>query len=262
MVHAGRERRFVGWRATVGLVSSVIVVALCSEFLGCESETETHQALNEIREGQKKILEEIDEIEKTQKKILAASSRPTRKRPQIDYNKFWDIDIGRSPLRGPKNAKATLVEFSDFQCPYCKRAQPLIRDLLEAFPEDLRHVFKHFPLGFHKRAMPAARACEAARLQDKFWDMQKLVWENPKKLEDENLRGYAKQIGLDMERFDRDYGRGKLEKRIQADIKEGRRIQVTGTPTLFLNGKRVRKRDFDAMKQEIEALLKTKQEAS
>lgn len=239
------------------LFTGLILTLVVAGWIGCEG-FQSQSGLKELQEGQKQILDRLEKMEKSQQQILAATKQPKRGRRQIDYNKVYDITVGKSPKRGAKDAKVTLVEFSDYQCPYSKRAQPLINQLLEAYPDDLQHVFKNFPLRFHKRAEPAAKACEAAGMQDKFWEMQAFVFENPKKLEDEDLKGYAKQLGLDMDRFEKDYQGGEVAKRVQEDMKLAQKVSVTGTPTLFINGKRVKKRDFEAMKKEIEALKQQK----
>jgi protein-disulfide isomerase len=137
----------------------------------------------------------------------------------------------------------------------------LIEKLLEAYPEDLQHVYKNFPLGFHKEAMPAAKACLAADMQGKFWEMEELVFKNPKKLTDEDLKGYAKKIGLDMQRFEKDYKSEEVEKRVKEDMTQARKAQVSGTPTLFLNGKRVKNRSEEAMKGEIKSILEGKKKS-
>jgi protein-disulfide isomerase len=122
-------------------------------------------------------------------------------------------------------------------------------------------VYKNFPLGFHKEALPSAKACLAADMQGKFWEMEELVFKNPKKLKDEDLKGYAKKIGLDMERFEKDYKSEEVAKRVQEDMKEAKKAQVTGTPTLFLNGKRVKNRSEEAMKEDIKSILEGKQKS-
>ena len=174
---------------------------------------------------------------------------------------MYDIKIGASPVRGGKDAKVTLVEFSDVQCPYSQRVQPLVKALLEAYPDDLQHVYKNFPLRFHKEAMPAAKACVAAGMQGKFWEMHALVFENPKKLQDEDLKKYAKKVGLNVEQFEKDYKSDQAQKRVDEDLAEAKKVSVTGTPTLFLNGKRVRDRSEAAMKKEIDAILQGQQKS-
>ncbi len=249
------------WTAMARFGTVGLLIAMCAGWAACTGGTEGGTGLKGLQQGQKKILERIEKIEKTQQQILASLKRRSPRRPPIDYNKVYDIKIGTSPVRGKKDAAVTLVEFSDFQCPYSGRAQPLIAKLMEAYPNELRHVFKNFPLRFHKHAMPAAKACMAAHLQGKFWEMEKLVFENQRKLDDKDLRKYAAKVGLNMQRFDKDFKGEEVAKRVEADLQEGRRVQVTGTPTLFLNGKRVRNRSVEAMKKEIDAILKGKKKS-
>jgi len=229
------------------LVTAVLIIGLLG-WLGCNPPgAADNKAIKELQENQKKILQRLDKIDK----MFAG-----RKRPQIDYNKVYDIKLTDSFFRGPKDAKATLVEFSDFQCPYSKRVLPLVKDLLDTFPNDLKHVYKHFPLGFHKRAVPAAKACMAAGIQGKFWEMQDILYKNPKQLEDDDLKEYAEKIDLNVEQFEKDMKSEKVAKWVKDDIAEARRVKVTGTPSLFINGKRVKDRKPDAMKKVIKDILK------
>lgn len=239
-----------------------LVLGVCLGLFACTVETDLGpDGLKELREGQKAILERIEKIEKTQKEMLASLQKRSPKRPTVDYNKIYDIKVGQSPVRGAKDAKVTLIEFSDFQCPYSKRAQPLIEGLLKAYPDDLQHVYKNFPLRFHKEAMPAARACLAAGRQGKFWEMEAMIFENPKNLQDKDLKKYAKEIGLDLQQFEKDFNSEAVDNLVQEDLAEAKKAQVTGTPTLFLNGKRVQNRSEEAMKQEIETLLEGKKKS-
>jgi protein-disulfide isomerase len=122
-------------------------------------------------------------------------------------------------------------------------------------------VYKNFPLGFHKEAMPAAKACLAAGLQGKFWEMEEILFKNAKKLEDKDLKNYAKEIGLDLQQFEKDFNSEEVDKLVQEDLAEAKKAKVTGTPTLFLNGKRVQNRSEEAMKQEIKTLLEGKKKS-
>ncbi len=246
----------------VRILFTGLFVAACCSLPACTLETDLGpDALKELQEGQKEILKRIEKIEKSQEKLLASWDKRFPKRPSVDYNTVYDIKVGPSPARGAKNAKVTLVEFSDFQCPYSLRAQPLIEKLLKAYPDDLQHVFKNFPLRFHKEAAPAAKACIAAGLQGKFWEMEEIVFKNPKKLKDDDLKKYAGKIGLDEDRFEKDFKSDQVEKLLQQDIALAKKVKVTGTPTLFLNGKRVKSRSEEAMKQEIDKLLKAEKKS-
>lgn len=229
----------------------LLFCAACKDIKGAGGD---QASLKELKEGQKEILEKLKKIES----LLSRQQAPSR--PAIDYNKVYDIRVGTSPVRGPANAKVTIVEFSDYQCPFSKQAQPTFKQLLEAFPNDVKHVYKNYPLPFHQRALPAAKAALAAREQGKFWEMHDLLFQDPKKLEDADFLEYAKKIGLDVKRFEEDSKSEKVQKQIDEDLKDVTSAEVTGTPTIFLNGKRVQDRSFEGMKQAIEKILAAKEE--
>ena len=134
-------------------------------------------------------------------------------------------------------APITLVEFSDFQCPYCSAAREPLERLLREHEGKLKLVFKHFPLTMHPRAVQAARAAEAAKLQGRFWEMHDLLFENQHNLEDADLERYAKMLGLDEERFKADIASEAVQAKVDADRAEGERLGVEGTPTLYVNGR-------------------------
>jgi len=242
-----KDNKAVGISIMGVTVTAALIISLIGG-ISCNPPGAVDQkGIKELQKNQKEILTRLDKLEK----ILSG-----RKRPQVDYNKVHDIKLTDSYFRGPKDAKATLVEFSDFQCPYSKRVLPLVQDLLDTFPKDLKHVYKHFPLGFHKRAVPASKACIAAGMQGKFWEMQDILYKNAKALEDKDLIKYAEKIELNVEQFEKDLKSEKVAKFVKDDIAEARRVKVTGTPTLFLNGKRVKNRQADAMKKVIEDIIK------
>jgi predicted DsbA family dithiol-disulfide isomerase len=142
------------------------------------------------------------------------------------------------PTRGPATAEVTIVVFSDFQCPHCAKAHPALVRVLGAHEGKVRLAFKHFPLLGHARALPAARAAEAARLQDRFWEMHDALFEHQDALEDADLERYAAAVGLDLARFRADVASRGVQARIDADLREGAGLGVGGTPTLFVNGRR------------------------
>lgn len=151
-----------------------------------------------------------------------------------------DIDIDGHPVRGAPMARVTIVEFSDFECPYCGRATPIVERLLEEYPGEVRVVFMNFPLSGHPHAMPAARAAVAAGLQGKFWEMHDLLFDHQTQLTDEDLDRYATSLGLDMERFHADLRSEEVQASIEADRELGHRLDLDGTPTFFINGRRFR----------------------
>lgn len=143
----------------------------------------------------------------------------------------------RDHVRGPARASVTLVEYGDFQCPFCGRAYWVLREIEERF--DLRFVFRHFPLTeIHPFAMPAAEAAEAAGAQGKFWEMHELLYTNQPAFARERLIAYATELELDVDAFTNDLETHPYVPRIREDFMSGVRSGVNGTPCLFINGQR------------------------
>lgn len=160
-----------------------------------------------------------------------------------------------APSLGAPDAQVEIVVFDDFECPYCARAVPLFKQVLEAYPGKVRLVFKNFPLKMHKNARAAAAAALAAGRQGKFWPLHDLLFENYNKLNPQKIRELAEQAGLDMARFDQERNDPALQKLINADIQEGQQVGVRGTPTVFINGRRLQQRSMAGFKQMIDAEL-------
>jgi Na+/H+ antiporter NhaA len=149
------------------------------------------------------------------------------------------VDPERDHMRGDDNAPVTLVEYGDFECPNCGRAEPVVRELLSEFGTDLRYVFRHLPLAdVHPRAQLAAEAAEAADDQGAFWPMHDLLFEHQDALEPKHLMAYAEQLGLDLERFTEQLRRHQHAGRIASDVDDADLSGVSGTPTFFINGLR------------------------
>ncbi len=144
--------------------------------------------------------------------------------------------VGDSPVRGASDAWVTVVEFADFQCPYCGQAEPVLAQALATYGADLRLVFKHFPLSFHERAIPAAIAAECARDQDRFWQMHDQLFAHQGALDDASLLSYAEQIGLDVGVWQACLGTQAPKDRIGADLALGASLGIGGTPTFAVNG--------------------------
>jgi Na+/H+ antiporter NhaA len=148
------------------------------------------------------------------------------------------VDPGRDRLRGPAGAAVTLVEYGDFECPYCGRAEPVMRELLSDFG-DVRYVWRHLPLSdVHPNAQIAAEAAEAAAAQDAFWEMHDLLLDHQGDLRPRDLHAYADQLDLDLERFSGDLRQHAGSARIEEDVDSADASGVTGTPTFFVNGRR------------------------
>jgi protein-disulfide isomerase len=144
-----------------------------------------------------------------------------------------------APTRGPDSAALEIVEFSDFQCPFCAQVLPVIDSLLSAHPDDVRHVYRHFPLPMHEHAARAAQAALEAQRQDAFWTYHDLLFENQGALSDPELVGYAERLGLDAEAVERALAEATHQARMHQDMELGQSLGVTGTPTFFLNGFRL-----------------------
>jgi protein-disulfide isomerase len=142
----------------------------------------------------------------------------------------------RDHIQGPSDAPVTLVEYGDYECPFCGKAYPIIKGIQKRMGDQLRFVFRNFPISTsHPHAVRAAEAAEAAAAQGKFWEMHDTIYEHQQTLEDDDLRAFAEQLGLDMERFDRDMAARRFADRVRQDFMSGVRSGVNGTPTFFLN---------------------------
>ena len=151
------------------------------------------------------------------------------------------IDPEIDHVRGPSGAPVTIVEYADFECPYCGRAEPALRELLAEFGDDIRYVFRHLPLpDVHPRAQLAAEASEAAGRQGRFWEMHDLLFDHQDALRPPDLLGYASELGLDRERVERELRHNEYAARIARDTESAELSDVSGTPTFFVNGHRHR----------------------
>ncbi len=177
--------------------------------------------------------------------------------PQEDFNKVYNIDIGSSPIDGRKDAPVTIVEFSDFQCPFCARFYPPVKEVLKAYPNQVKLVIKNFPLSFHPNARPAAKLALAANEQGKYYEMVDLLLQNGGDVSESKVKGYASQLKLNYNKLISDWKNkdAEYEKRINEDIALGGRVDVQGTPTFFINGKKTMARDFNGYKTEIDKIL-------
>jgi protein-disulfide isomerase len=146
------------------------------------------------------------------------------------------VSEDRDHVQGPAQAAVTLVEYGDYECPYCGAAYPIIKEVQKRMGERLRFVFRNFPITTsHPHAEQAAEAAEAAAGQGRFWEMHDLLYENQQRLEDEDLRAYAEQLGLEVEPFDEELAEHVHADRVHEDFMSGVRSGVNGTPTFYIN---------------------------
>lgn len=148
------------------------------------------------------------------------------------------INILGAPVKGPAAAKVTIVEFSDFQCPFCVKAIPQLDALMKAFPNDVRLVYKQFPLDSHSQAALASRASLAAHAQGKFWPLHDRMYANSRAINRETVLGWAKEFGLDMAKFTKVFDAPETQAAVERDLADGGRAGVNATPTLYINGKK------------------------
>ncbi len=152
---------------------------------------------------------------------------------------LYEFDLEGAPVRGtPMGAAITIVEFSDFECPYCREAHPILGRIVRQFEGRARMVFKHYPLPMHEHATLAAIAANAAGRQGKFWEMHDMLFEHQDALERSNLERYAADLRLDLTRFRADLDDEAMAASVQADREAGRAAGVRGTPSIYVNGRK------------------------
>ena len=178
-----------------------------------------------------------------------------------DPNRVYTVRVpADAPIRGRASAPVTIALFSDFQCPFCGRVEPTLKQVQEVYKDQVRIVWKHMPLtSIHPRAMGAAQASEAALSQGKFWEFHDKLFVDQKKLEVSDFKQFAQELGLNMDRFEKDMVDVEKKKRIEADMDEAKSLGVTGTPALFVNGRKlVGAKPFDDIARVIDAELSAK----
>jgi len=159
---------------------------------------------------------------------------------RFDPDKVKSVDVGKAPFKGPEGAPITLVEFADFECPYCAAVSPVLEKLWQGHQTDLRYVYKFMPLSGHPHGEISSRAAVAAMMQGKFWEMHDKLFQNRDHLEPADLETYAKDIGLDLKKFRADAQSQATTDILAADRKQADALGVQGTPTIYING-----REFD-----------------
>jgi protein-disulfide isomerase len=167
-------------------------------------------------------------------KLMDAS--PKAHRPKL-LEAPINIAVDGAPVKGPADARITLVEFSDFECPFCSAAEKQVDIVMAAYPKDVKLIYKQFPLSMHPHAQMAAEASLAARDQGKFWEMYDVLFKNYRRLSNDNILIWAKEIGLNMDKFKTDLVSGKYKAVVAKDLADGEAAGVYGTPAFYINGK-------------------------
>lgn len=168
-----------------------------------------------------------------------------------------DVSAEDDAVKGPANAPVTIIMFSDYQCPYCGRAEDTVKEILEAYPTQVKLIFRDFPLSsMHQYAQKAAEASECAGEQGKYWEMHDKLFENQQALTADDLKKYAADLGLDTGKFNTCLDSGAMASEVQKDFNDGQAAGVSGTPTFFINGQKlVGAQPFTAFKPVIDAKL-------
>jgi protein-disulfide isomerase len=148
-----------------------------------------------------------------------------------------NIDVSGAPAKGAASPSVLIAEFADFECPACAGVRPVLDETIEKYPGEVRLVFKHFPLAMHPNAEKAARAAVAAFKQNKFWDMHRVLFENQRELAPDNVEKLARELGLDMKRFVQDRDSEATADAVARDRKQGEALDISSTPSLFINGR-------------------------
>ena len=229
---------------------ALIAVALVAVG-GCDRGSED---LEEVRRDQREILFRLGALAKA---IEQAGSRaPTAADLGSRPPKAYEIALGESPVKGPRDAPVTIVEFSDFQCPGCKTYKGLVDQVLQLYPKDVKLVYKEFPLAeIHANALDAAKAALAAARQGKFWEMHDILYQNQDELGMDKLKQYAQKVGLDVLRWEKDFSSPEVRQQLSREADEGRAAGVDSTPSFFVNGRRITEGTVEEFKRLIQDAL-------
>ena len=227
--------------------SLVALAMLTASLVACNQASAGGAALSgnaaaRIDALEKKIAEmqsDIDAVGYILEKRAGMSIADAKKEIE-EANKVWDIPVDESPVYGNStNPKLTIVEFTEFQCPYCSRIAPAMKELMDKHPGEIKFVYKNFPLSFHPNARPAAAAAIAAQKQGKFWEYRYALAPHFRELGDSIYVAVAKEVGLNIEQFEKDRVLDDaMNERIQKDFDLGAKVGVQGTPNFYINGKR------------------------
>lgn len=222
-------------------------------------EEELRKVSSQVVVLQKEIRAIRKDLSKVLKLLEDGAAKNTQKK--VDTT-VYNIEVSKSPSLGPEDARVTIVEFVDLQCPYCVREFPKIKHVLNKYPKDVKVVFKHFPLGFHKKAKPTHAAVQLAFDEggnDAFWKMHDMILAKPKDLETTTLRGYAEKLKLDLKKFDSLIANNQaIDQLIKSDMALAKKCGVRGTPTVFVNGLKMQDRTIRGYQKRIDQILAQK----
>ena len=212
------------------IISLLLILVLLAPTAFAEDASFESLILDVIKKNPQIIKEALEKYEK----------EAAEKDKEQEFDKLFadrvEVEIGSSPVRGDKKAEYTIIAFSDFQCPFCKRGDDTIKEVMKKYDKKVKYVFKNFPLSFHPEAAPAAKAVWAAGKQGKFYEYHDKLFENQQKLGDELFVQLAKDLGLNLDKFNKDRASDDAQKSVDADMKAGQAVGIQGTPGFILNG--------------------------
>ena len=222
---------------SISLISFALSSVALAEGMNQEQFNKFMTSFLTTDDGQKTVGEATQKyFQKLQKDKRKVEESKRKGELEDAFKKPVVVDAGDSPFKGPADAKVTIIEFSDFECPFCTRGKKTMEDVAKAYPKDVKVVFKNLPLAFHKNAEPAAKAALAAHKQGKFWEMHDKLFDNQRALNDEFYMATAKELGLDVDKFKADMASDDITKQIEADKELAKKHGITGTPGFFVNG--------------------------
>jgi protein-disulfide isomerase len=241
--------------STLGFLS-VLALGACD---GGDAFADLQESLASIDQKQDNILARLDTIEQKVDAVptapAAGKARPKPSGP--DPKATYKVAVGDAAVKGPEDALVTIVEWSDFQCPFCNKVNPTMAKIQETYGDKVRIAFKHNPLPMHNRAMAAALAAEAAGRQGKFWEMHDKLFANGRALTDDNFIAWATELQLDVDKFKADMKDKALETKVRKQQSDGAVLGARGTPSFFINGRHLSgARPFEQFKALIDEELK------
>jgi protein-disulfide isomerase len=187
---------------------------------------------------------------------LFLASTDGKKLSIVKVSTVFDIPTGASPVMGDKNGPVRIAAFLDYQCPYCATMFPLLEQLMDKYPQKVCVIIKHFPLRMHTFAEKASMAGLAAAKQNKYRELSSLYFKNFRNLNDQTIKEYAQQAGLNMDAFNKDRENNAIKTIITEDMNLGRKLGIRGVPSVFVNGRAFRGRSIEALSQQVEQELK------
>ena len=176
----------------------------------------------------------------------------------LQISQLYEIPVGTSPIIGNPKAPVSVVAFLDFQCPYCARVYPTLKQLLEKYPKDVNLIIKHYPLPMHRFAEQAAKAALAANKQKKYDKMAEILFAHFKTINEQTIAQYAQEAGLDLTKFNKDTSDAEIPGILAADKQLAQKLRVRAVPTLFINGAAVKDRSIEGLSHMVEQSLKKK----